>query len=99
MPKSTTTPKAQAEAEKRKLDTLVRAVEAAKDGKDYTRKDDKFYLMVDELKAYKKEVSVYWSRLVPNCDIHIRFHLILSFLFVQFGDCNVPSVSLYLVVS
>jgi hypothetical protein len=46
------------EAEKKKMETLIRAVAAANEGKEYTQKDDKWHVMFDELKRYKEEVSV-----------------------------------------
>ena len=43
----------------KKLDMLIRAMSAAKDGRKYTMRDDKWHLRYEELKAYKEIVSFY----------------------------------------
>jgi hypothetical protein len=56
------------DTEKKKMDTLIRAVAAANERKVYTHKDDKWHVMFDELKSYKEEVGVsllIWFLLSP----------------------------------
>ena len=40
------------------MDTLIRAVAAAKDGRKYTVRDEKWHVRYQELKAYREVVRV-----------------------------------------
>ena len=40
------------------METLIRAVAAAKDGRRYTVRDEKWHVRYQELKAFREEVRI-----------------------------------------
>jgi hypothetical protein len=50
----------------KKIDTLIRVVQATKDGKRYIEGDADWYKMVDQLKEYIKEVIIFVAEIRFN---------------------------------
>ncbi|KAL3801187.1 hypothetical protein ACHAWO_002758 [Cyclotella atomus] len=77
------------EAEKKKMETLIRAVAAANEGKEYTQKDDKWHVMFDELKRYKEENG--------DCNVPWRYktYALGSWVIMQRGAYNKKELPQY----
>ena len=81
------------------METLIRAVTAAKDGRNYTIRDEKWHVRFEQLKAFKEMVRIYHIRtcvspvFVLNYDTQISHDIyFVDAFYWKHGHSNVPTV-------